>query len=147
MGRKHWKAKSGDKGMGALKTGASGEDAVILVPPGTLVKDIDTGLLLKDLQHNGDSVIVAKGGQGGRGNKRFATATNQAPREAEPGEPGEARNILLELRAEADRRRRCHRQTECREEHAPQSAVGRNAGDRRLSLHDQVPQPRRRAGG
>lgn len=102
MGHKHWKAESGDKGMGALKTGASGEDAVILVPPGTLVKDIDTGLLLKDLQHNGDSVIVARGGQGGRGNKRFATATNQAPREAEAGEPGEARNILLELKLIAD---------------------------------------------
>jgi GTP-binding protein len=102
MGHRHWKSQSGSKGMGALKTGASGEDAVILVPPGTLVKDIDSGELLKDLQHNGDSIIVAKGGQGGRGNKRFATATNQAPREAEPGEPGEARNILLELKLIAD---------------------------------------------
>ncbi len=102
VGHRHWKAEHGDKGHGALKTGVSGEDKVILVPPGTVVKDIDADVVLKDLQQHGDELIVARGGKGGYGNKRFATSINQAPREAEPGEPGEARNILLELKLIAD---------------------------------------------
>jgi GTP-binding protein len=102
MGRRHWKGESGRRGQGALKTGAGGKDAVILVPPGTLVKETDTDLLLKDLEHDGDFVIVARGGKGGRGNKYFATPTHQAPREAERGELGEERNILLELKLIAD---------------------------------------------
>jgi GTP-binding protein len=102
MGHRHWKAESGRRGQGALKTGASGKDAVILVPPGTLVKDADTDALLRDLEHDGDSLIVARGGKGGRGNKYFATSTHQAPREAERGELGEERNILLELKLIAD---------------------------------------------
>ncbi|MEX2287874.1 MAG: GTPase ObgE [Planctomycetaceae bacterium] len=102
VGHKHWNADRGGHGEGSLRTGKSGEDAVILVPPGTLVLDADRGHLLKDLAHEGDSVIVARGGRGGRGNKHFATATNRAPREFEPGEPGEHRNVTLELKLIAD---------------------------------------------
>ncbi len=88
--------------MGSLKTGKRGEKAIVLVPPGTLVRDADRGHLLKDLQHEGDSVVVARGGKGGRGNKRFATSTHRAPREFEYGEVGEKRDVVLELKLIAD---------------------------------------------
>ncbi len=101
-GHRFWKAERGRHGEGNLRTGKSGKDVVILVPPGTLVKDADTGILLKDLAEEGDSVKVAQGGKGGRGNKHFATATNRTPREFEPGEPGEERNVILELKLIAD---------------------------------------------
>ena len=101
-GHKHWKAERGRHGEGDLRTGRSGEDAVILVPPGTLVRDADRGHLLKDLTHHGETIVIAQGGKGGRGNKRFASATNQAPRETEPGETGEKRNVILELKLIAD---------------------------------------------
>lgn len=102
VGHRHWKAEHGGKGLGSLKTGASGADSVILVPPGTLVKDIATGDVLRDLAGDGEEFVVAHGGKGGRGNKRFATATNQTPRTAEKGEPGEVREVLLELKLIAD---------------------------------------------
>ncbi|MFO1093662.1 MAG: GTPase ObgE [Planctomycetaceae bacterium] len=102
VGHRQWKAQHGEKGMGSLKTGASGVDAVILVPPGTLIKDIDSGEVLRDLERDGEEFVVARGGKGGRGNKRFATATNQTPRTAESGEPGEIREVLLELKLIAD---------------------------------------------
>lgn len=102
VGHRQWKAPRGNPGEGALKSGKSGKDVTILVPPGTLVKDLDTGLLLKDLERQGDELIAARGGRGGRGNKRFATPTNRAPREFERGEPGEERNLLLELKLIAD---------------------------------------------
>ena len=102
MGHKHWKAERGRHGEGSLRTGRSGEDAIIRVPPGTLVKDADRGHLLKDLTDDGESVVIAQGGKGGKGNKRFASATHQAPRETEPGEPGEKRNVVLELKLIAD---------------------------------------------
>lgn len=101
-GHRHWKAGRGAHGMGSLMTGRRGTDAVVMVPPGTLVKDATHGHLLKDLQQDGDSVVVCRGGRGGRGNKRFATATHQAPRESEPGAPGEQRDVLLELKLIAD---------------------------------------------
>lgn len=102
IGHRHWNAERGQHGMGSLKTGRRGENAVILVPPGTLVRDAEHGHLLKDLQQHGDSVTVAKGGKGGRGNKRFASATNRAPRECEPGGEGEVRDVALELKLIAD---------------------------------------------
>lgn len=102
VGHKHWKAPRGGNGQGQLCTGKSGEDVVILVPVGTLVRDADRGHLLKDLARDGDEVLVARGGKGGRGNKRFATATHQAPREFESGQPGQRRNVLLELKLIAD---------------------------------------------
>lgn len=102
VGHHHWKAERGQHGMGSLMTGRSGKNLVILVPPGTLVKDTEHGHLLKDLKEHGDSVIVVKGGHGGRGNKRFATSTNRAPRECEPGKEGELRQVTLELKLIAD---------------------------------------------
>ncbi|MEZ6060725.1 MAG: GTPase ObgE [Planctomycetaceae bacterium] len=101
-GHRHWNAERGQHGMGSLMTGRNGRDTVILVPPGTLVIDAQHGHVLKDLQHHGQQVRIAKGGKGGLGNKRFATATNQAPRECEPGHTGEYREIVLELKLIAD---------------------------------------------
>jgi GTP-binding protein len=69
VGHKHWRAGRGEHGKGSLMTGKQGEEAVIRVPPGTLVRDADRGFLLKDLDRDGDSVVVAKGGDGGRGNR------------------------------------------------------------------------------
>ena len=100
-GRKHWTAGNGSPGAGSNWTGSNGDDLVILVPPGTLLRDAERGHLLKDLAE-GDAVTVAAGGLGGRGNKHFATSTNRAPREFEYGKPGEARKITLELKVIAD---------------------------------------------
>jgi GTP-binding protein len=102
VGHYDWKAPHGDPGEGALRSGKGGKDMEILLPPGTLVRDAETGLLLKDLERNGDTLIAARGGRGGRGNKRFATSTNRAPREFELGEPGEDRKLQLELKLIAD---------------------------------------------
>ncbi|MFQ5731984.1 MAG: GTPase ObgE [Planctomycetaceae bacterium] len=102
VGHKHWRAERGRHGEGSLRTGKSGEDAVIEVPPGTIVRDADRGHLLRDLTADGEQVVVARGGTGGKGNKRFATATNRVPRECEDGTPGEERNVLLELKLIAD---------------------------------------------
>jgi GTP-binding protein len=102
VGHVHWNAERGQHGMGSLCSGKNGKDAVIAVPPGTLVKDAARGHVLKDLREPGAEVIVARGGRGGRGNKHFATSTNQAPREHEPGGEGESREIVLELKLIAD---------------------------------------------
>jgi len=102
VGHKHWRAGRGEHGQGSLMSGKGGEDAVIRVPPGTLVRDADRGFLLRDLEHDGDSVIVGRGGNGGRGNKRFASSTNRTPRQFERGEPGQTRTVSLELKVIAD---------------------------------------------
>ena len=102
VGHYHFNAERGKHGLGSLRTGRSAPDTIVLVPPGTLVKDTEHGHLLRDLQEHGDTVIVAKGGWGGRGNKKFATPTNRAPRECEPGYPGEIREVALELKLIAD---------------------------------------------
>lgn len=101
-GHKHWRAPSGDPGTGNNSSGKQGKNLEIVVPPGTLVFDTDRGHLLKDLTHDGDFVVVAQGGRGGRGNVAFATSTNRAPREFEEGGRGEERNIALELKVIAD---------------------------------------------
>ena len=100
--RRQYKAPSGEKGSGANCTGRSGEPLVLRVPPGTIVRDVESGELLGDLMEEGAEVVVARGGKGGWGNARFATATNQAPRRADPGEPGDERRIALELKLIAD---------------------------------------------
>lgn len=100
--RTHRKADRGQHGLGGNKTGKSGEDVYLPVPPGTLVRDAETGVVLGELVHAGESLPVAKGGRGGRGNARFATPTHQAPREWEPGEEGEDRSIELVLKLIAD---------------------------------------------
>ena len=98
----HYKAERGAHGQGSRKTGLSGNDVVIKVPCGTLIKDAETGEVLGDLTEHGAKLLVAKGGKGGRGNQHFATPTNRAPRYAEPGEPGEERTLELELKLLAD---------------------------------------------
>jgi GTP-binding protein len=95
-------AASGLHGGNKNCSGKSGHDLEIRVPVGTLVKDDEHRVLLKDLDRNGVRVIVCKGGRGGRGNQHFATSTNQAPRKAEPGQPGQERRIRLELKMIAD---------------------------------------------
>jgi GTPase len=98
----HFKAQAGGRGGSNNKTGATAPDLVIEVPPGTLVRDADTDQLLGDLLEPEDRLVVARGGRGGRGNARFKSASNQAPRVAEKGEPGEERWLKLELRLIAD---------------------------------------------
>ncbi len=96
------KAQRGRHGEGSNRTGQNGEDMVLRVPVGTIVYDADTGDLLHDFSHSDEQVVIARGGRGGRGNARFATATHQAPRECEPGFPGEERRLRLELKLLAD---------------------------------------------
>jgi GTP-binding protein len=100
--RKHWRAQNGGSGGTDNCHGRHGRDLVVHVPPGTLIRDRDRGNVLRDLTEPGQTVIVAHGGRGGRGNKAFATATNRAPRETQPGTPGEERWLMLELKMIAD---------------------------------------------
>jgi len=100
--RKHWKAADGQPGRGAQCHGASGGDLVIRVPPGTVVIDAEHGFVLKDLAADGDRLTVARGGTGGKGNTRFKSATNRAPRQSTPGGQGEKRLVRLELKIIAD---------------------------------------------
>jgi GTP-binding protein len=100
--RDRWAAERGEHGMGANKTGASGADVILPVPPGTIARDADTGELLGEVLEHGDEIIVAKGGRGGKGNAFFVTATHQSPREWQPGEEGEQRALELELKLIAD---------------------------------------------
>ena len=97
-----YKAKAGEPGSRSNCTGRSAEDVVIKVPLGTVIRDRETGEQIADLDVNGATVVVAKGGRGGRGNSEFTTAVNQAPRNAEPGTPGEERELELELKLLAD---------------------------------------------
>ena len=101
-GKHHWQARNGQPGSGNNKHGASGDDLIIKVPPGTLIYDTDLDLLLKDLNEVGLKVCVCRSGKGGKGNKFFATSTNQTPRNAVPGKKGQERNIRLELKLIAD---------------------------------------------
>jgi len=98
----HFKAEAGGRGSGKNQQGKSGEDSLIPVPPGTVVYDAGTGELVADLLDEGQRAVVAKGGRGGRGNAAFASATNQTPRVAEHGEPGQERWLRLELKIIAD---------------------------------------------
>jgi GTP-binding protein len=99
---KHWKAPNGQPGRGSQCHGASGEDLVIHVPPGTIVLDAEHDFVLKDLAAEGDRVTVARGGKGGKGNARFKSSTNRAPRQSTPGGEGERRRLRLELKVIAD---------------------------------------------
>ena len=98
----HFKAKPGGKGGSSNKTGAAAEQLIVHVPAGTLIRDAETGGLIADLVSPESEAVVVRGGRGGRGNARFKTAANQAPRLAEKGEPGSERWITLELKLIAD---------------------------------------------
>lgn len=100
--RQHQKAENGSPGMGKNKHGKSGQDLHIRIPPGTEVYDDESGELLADMTRPGSSYRILQGGQGGRGNARFQTSTNRAPRHTQPGEPGEERVLRLQLKLLAD---------------------------------------------
>ncbi|KRM23813.1 GTPase ObgE [Latilactobacillus graminis] len=100
--RHHFKANSGGNGQNKQMYGHGAEDTFVQVPPGTTVRDADTNELLGDLTEDGQQLVIAKGGRGGRGNMHFANARNSAPEVAENGEPGEERSIQLELKVLAD---------------------------------------------
>ncbi len=97
-----WRADRGQHGEGNNKTGKSGEDIVLPVPPGTVVRDVETNEFLGEVIDEGDTILVAKGGRGGKGNAFFATATHRSPREWQPGEEGRVRQLELELKMIAD---------------------------------------------
>src|SRR6266704_1243352 len=97
-----YKAQRGRHGEGSNRTGREGEEVVLKVPVGTIVYDADTGEKVHDFSRADERIVVARGGRGGRGNAQFATSTHQAPREFEPGRPGEERTYRLELKLLAD---------------------------------------------
>lgn len=97
-----FKSENGENGRGKSQHGACGKDLYVKVPLGTVVRDLDTNKIIADLKHPEQAVMVAKGGRGGRGNTRFATAQKRAPQFCEPGEPGVERNLELELKLLAD---------------------------------------------
>ena len=101
-GMRHFRGERGQHGMGSSRDGKSADNVYIDVPPGTIVRDHGRGHVLRDLKAVGDYVVVARGGRGGHGNEHFKSATNRAPRQAEPGQPGEERAIVLELKVIAD---------------------------------------------
>ncbi len=100
--RKLYRAENGRGGKGKQMTGRSGKDLIIRVPCGTIVRDEESGEILSDLVHDRETIVVAKKGRGGMGNTHFATSTRQTPRFAQPGEPGETRTVILELKLLAD---------------------------------------------
>jgi GTP-binding protein len=100
--RDSWSAERGEHGSGSNKTGRSGEDMVLPVPPGTIVRDQSTNEIVGEVLEHGDQFVVARGGRGGKGNSWFATSVHRSPREWQPGEEGEARTLELELKLIAD---------------------------------------------
>lgn len=100
--RKIYRAENGGNGAKRLRTGRNGEDITLRVPPGTIIKDLDTGESIADLDEPGAKVTIAKGGKGGHGNAFYKSAVNQAPRKAQDGHPGVHRRLSLELRLLAD---------------------------------------------
>src|SRR5688500_2114370 len=100
--QREWKAGRGQHGMGSNCSGEHGDDVTIELPVGSVVRDQESGDIIADLSHDGERVLVAKGGRGGWGNQHFATATRQAPRFAQDGNPGEERELFIELKLIAD---------------------------------------------
>src|SRR5213596_2547509 len=100
--QREWRAGRGQHGMGSNCSGQHGDDVIIELPVGSIVRDEATGEVLADLSADGERVLVAKGGRGGWGNQHFATATRQAPRFAQDGSPGEERTLAIELKLIAD---------------------------------------------
>ncbi len=132
-GKRHHPAQRGGHGSGAQRHGAAGEDLVLAVPAGTVVEDAEQGVT-HDLRRDGQRAVVARGGSGGRGNRRFATSTRQAPRFAEQGllgRRGDARAASQAARRRGDRGRSQRRQVL-----APAAAHPGAAEGRRLPLHD-----------
>ena len=99
---KRYQAKNGEKGHGSDRYGAGADDIELQMPVGTLIRDTDTGEIVADLTRHGQRICLARGGKGGLGNIHFKSSVNRAPKQATPGEPGEARRLLLELKVLAD---------------------------------------------
>ena len=102
ISRRYFKAKNGEPGRGKKQSGKNGADIVLDVPIGTVIQDNDTGEILADLTHEGQEILLAQGGIGGKGNKHFASSTNRAPRMAQPGCPGQDKKLNLSLKFLAD---------------------------------------------
>lgn len=100
--KRHYYAENGDKGMGGLKTGSGGKSIVIQIPPGTIAKDARSGEILCEITKHNEKEILLRGGRGGLGNNHFKTSTRQTPQFAQPGEKGEQKEIILELKLLAD---------------------------------------------
>jgi GTP-binding protein len=100
--RRNYKAQNGEPGGNSLKDGKNGKDILVKVPVGTVIRDSETKKIIADLTNENERIVAAKGGKGGKGNSNFATPTNQAPRFAEEGKPGEEKKIILELKLIAD---------------------------------------------
>ncbi len=100
--QRHFKAPRGEHGMSKNQHGRGAKDMIVKVPPGTVVSDAKTNEVIADLTEHGQRAVIAKGGRGGRGNSRFATPANPAPELSEHGEPGQERDIVLELKLLAD---------------------------------------------
>ena len=135
----HFSATPGGRGERQKRHGKAGEDLYLAVPPGTAVIDVASGELIADLVAVGQEVMVARGGRGGLGNIHFATATHQAPKHAQKGEPGEERAAP---RAPADRGHRPRRAAQRRQVHAARRAHRGDAQDRRLPVHHARAEPR-----
>ena len=132
--RSEYQAERGGHGEGNDRAGRDGEDIELRAPPGTIVRDADTGELVGELLHDGERLVVAAGGRGGRGNAQFATPTRQAPTYWEPGKPGVVRRI--ELTPEAHRGRGARREAKCGEVDFPRSRLGGTSESRGLPVHD-----------
>lgn len=100
--KKHFKAQRGAHGRGKNQSGKTGKDLVIEVPPGTLIRDAESGRIVKDFVHGGETFVAAHGGRGGLGNQHFASSRNRAPRQAQKGDPGQTVDLALELKLLAD---------------------------------------------
>ena len=100
--KKHFIAEKGGDGAGRLKTGKKGKDLIIEIPPGTVISDVSTGSILKDMVEPDETFVIAIGGRGGQGNKKFATSTHRTPRFAQPGEEGQTLDLKIELKLVAD---------------------------------------------
>ena len=100
--RRMYRAPKGQPGQGSLRHGRSGRDQKLFVPPGTTMIDAEQGFVIRDLKKHGEQFVVARGGKGGHGNAHFKSSTNRTPREKTPGEPGEVRAVILELKSIAD---------------------------------------------
>ena len=132
--RSHFKAERGTHGQGKDMHGRNGNDCLLEVPVGSLIKDGESGEVLADLVHENDTFLAAKGGEGGLGNTRFASGTNRTPRFATKGRG--RRGALAQDRIEIDRRYRPGRSAECRQIDPALETVGRKPEDRQLPFHD-----------
>jgi len=100
--KQHYRARRGAHGMGSDKTGKSGEDQIIIVPTGSIIKEKTTDKVIGELLVDGEELVVLNGGKGGKGNAHFKTSTNQAPRYAQKGQPGQEMEVVIELKLIAD---------------------------------------------